>query len=168
MLHKYLDREPEIKETVFVAPGAHIIGRVKIGDYSGVWFNAVIRGDEDEVIIGERTNIQDGAVVHEDEGFPTIIGNDVTVGHKALLHGCKIGNGALIGMGAIILNGAVIGDGAVVAAGALVKQGQVIPTNSLAVGAPAKVIREVKPEEREQFSLGAKKYREKAMIYKDS
>ena len=167
MLHKYLEHKPEIKDTVFVAPGAQIIGKVKIGDYSGIWYNVVIRGDDDEVIIGERTNIQDGTIIHEDEGFPTVIGNDVTVGHKALLHGCRIEDGALIGMGAIVLNGAVIGAGAVVAAGALVKQGQSIPQNSLAVGSPAKVVRGVKPEETEHFKLGAKKYMEKAQIYKN-
>lgn len=131
-----------IHESVYIAEGAHVLGDVTIGEDCGIWYNAVVRGDSDKVTIGARTNIQDCAVVHEDEGFPCKIGDDVTVGHGAIVHGCTVGNNVMIGMGAIIMNGAVIGDNATIGAGALVPSGKEIPANTIAFGNPAKVAKE--------------------------
>jgi len=123
----------------YVADSADVIGRVLLKANSSVWFGAVIRGDTEQIVVGEGSNVQDGAVIHADEGFPTIIGSDVTIGHKAVVHGCTVGDNSLIGIGAIILNGAVIGKNCIVGAGALVKEGMVVPDNSLVVGNPAVV-----------------------------
>ena len=138
---------PEVVKDVYIAPGACIIGKVSAGKRSSVWFNAVIRGDIEPVTIGEETNIQDNATVHTDEGYPTSIGNRVTVGHNAVLHGCTVEDEALIGMGAMILNGSRVEKGALVGAGALVPPGKVIPAGTLALGSPAKVARELSPGE---------------------
>ena len=130
-----------------MAPSADIIGDVSLAKDSSIWYQSVVRGDHDRIVIGEGSNIQDGCVLHADEGFPAIIGNYVTVGHAAIIHGCEIGDGALIGMGAIVLNGAKIGKNAIIGAGALVTQGTVIPDGMLALGSPAKVKRAVTEEE---------------------
>lgn len=162
--YSYKDWEPLLHDPVFLAPGARIIGRVEIGEKSSVWYNAVIRGDVDRVQIGRGTNIQDGTVVHEDEGYPCIVGDNVVVGHNAVLHGCTIGDNVIIGMGAIILSGAKIGANSVVAAGALVPGGREIPPNSLAVGSPAKVVRELLPEEQQTSVALAKRYERRALF----
>ncbi len=120
-----------------VAASADVIGNVLLKANSSVWFGAVIRGDTASITVGQRSNIQDGAVVHADDGFPTLIGNDVTIGHKAVVHGCTVGDNSLIGIGAVVLNGAEIGKNCIVGAGALVKEGMVVPDNSLVVGNPA-------------------------------
>jgi carbonic anhydrase/acetyltransferase-like protein (isoleucine patch superfamily) len=125
----------------WVAPDAHVIGRVRLGADVGIWFGAVLRGDGEPLEVGERTNIQEGAMLHADPGFPLRIGADVTVGHHAIMHGCTVGAGALIGMGATVLNGARIGVGCLVGANALVTEGKDFPDNSLIVGAPAKAVR---------------------------
>ena len=125
----------------WVAPDAHVIGRVRLGADVGIWFGAVLRGDGEQLGVGERTNIQEGAMLHADPGFPLRIGADVTVGHHAIMHGCVVGAGALIGMGATVLNGARIGAGCLVGANALVTEGKDFPDNSLIVGAPAKAVR---------------------------
>ena len=125
----------------FVAPGAHVIGKVRIGEDASVWFNAIVRGDTDLIDIGARANIQDGCILHTDPGFALTIGADATIGHRVILHGCTIGEGALIGMGATILNGAKIGKNCLVGANALVTEGKEFPDNSLIVGAPAKAVR---------------------------
>jgi carbonic anhydrase/acetyltransferase-like protein (isoleucine patch superfamily) len=125
----------------WVAPDAHVIGRVRLGADVGIWFGAVLRGDGEPLEVGERTNIQEGAMLHADPGFPLRIGADVTVGHHAIMHGCTVGAGALIGMGATVLNGARIGAGCLVGANALVTEGKDFPDNSLIVGAPAKAVR---------------------------
>lgn len=164
-VYTYGNKKPLLHEPVFLAPGARVVGRVEIGKYSSVWYNVVIRGDVDEVKIGSRTNIQDGAVVHEDKGYPCIVGDNVLVGHNAVLHGCIVGDNAVIGMGAIVLSGAKIGANSIVAAGALVPGGREIPPNSLAVGSPAKVVREVKPEEKEYFKTMTERYSQRAMYY---
>jgi carbonic anhydrase/acetyltransferase-like protein (isoleucine patch superfamily) len=125
----------------WVAPDAHVIGRVKLHPDVGIWFGAVLRGDNELIEIGEGSNVQEHSMLHTDMGFPLTVGRNCTIGHRAILHGCTIGNNTLIGMGAIILNGAVIGDNCLVGAGALVTEGKVFPDNSLIVGSPAKAIR---------------------------
>jgi carbonic anhydrase/acetyltransferase-like protein (isoleucine patch superfamily) len=127
--------------SAWIAPDAHVIGRVRLGREVGVWFGAVIRGDNEPIAIGDRTNIQEGAVLHTDAGFPLTLGEGITVGHGAIVHGCTIGDNSLIGMGATILNGAKIGRNCLVGANALVTEGKEFPDNSLIVGAPAKAVR---------------------------
>lgn len=158
----YGDRTPKLHETVFVAPGAKIVGRVKIGEGSSVWYNVVIRGDVDEVTIGAGTNIQDGAVLHQDKGFPLAIGNNVTVGHNAIVHGSTVGDGAVIGMGSIVMSGAKIGDNSVLGAGSVLPQGKEIPANSLAMGSPARVVRRLSEEEVHNFGKMARLYKRRA------
>lgn len=161
-LYHYGKFYPRLAESVFVAPGARIIGRVEIGEGSSVWYNTVIRADADGVKIGRETNIQDGCALHEDEGFPLVLGDRVSVGHNVILHGCTIEDGALVGMGAIVMNGARVGAGAVVGAGALVPQGHEIPAGCLAVGSPAKVVRPLSDKERAGFAQMATRYHRRA------
>ncbi len=158
MLIAYQNTTPRIHPSAFIAEGAMIIGDVAIGEKSSVWFNCVLRGDVDRIEIGARSNIQDGAVVHMDRNFPAIIGDDVTIGHGAIIHGCTIGDGAMISMGAIILTGAKIGAGAIVGAGAVVREGQEISAKSLAIGIPAQIRRDVTAEELERMRLGKNDY----------
>ena len=164
MLIPYQKTSPKIHPSVFIAPRTTIIGDVTIGEESSIWFNCVLRGDLDRIEVGARTNIQDGTVVHLDKGFPCIIGNDVTVGHGAIVHGCTIGNGALIGIGAIILSGAKIEAGAMVAAGALVREGQNIPPKTLAVGLPAQIRRDLTETDLERMRLGKEDYVSRGQI----
>ncbi len=139
---------PRISRSAFVAPGAVVIGAVTIGEDSSVWYGAVMRGDEEEIIIGARTNIQDGCILHTTLGQgATIIGSDVTIGHRAVLHGCRIGDGAMVGIGAVVLDGAVVEPGAIVAAGAVVSPGKVVGTGTLWAGCPARMARTLKPGE---------------------
>lgn len=145
-------------KTVFIAKSADVVGRVKLGNFVSIWFQAVIRGDVDTITIGDRTNIQDGTVVHVAPGHPTVIGNDVSVGHNAIIHGCTIGDNVLVGMGAIVLNGATIGDNSIVGAGALVTQGKVFPPNSLIIGSPAKAVRSLTAEEIQSIKDNAEEY----------
>lgn len=134
-------------DSTWIAPGAHVIGQVHLGRDVSIWFGAVLRGDNDAIRIGDRTNIQDGAVLHADPGFPLDLGDDVTVGHRAIVHGCTIGAGSLVGMGATILNGARIGRNCLIGANALVTEGKVFPDHSLIVGAPARAVRTLDPED---------------------
>ncbi len=166
MFYKFKEFVPVAAEDVFLAPGVHIIGRVKLMAGSSIWFNTVLRGDINEIIIGEYTNIQDNCTVHVDSEFPTVIGDYVTVGHKAVLHGCRVGSGALIGMGAILLDGSRVGDNAIVAAGALVREGQEIPAGTLAVGVPARVLRELKQEEIGNIRALTERYARRAQDYR--
>ncbi len=145
-------------KTIFIAKSADVVGKVKLGNFISVWFQAVIRGDVDSITIGDRTNIQDGTVVHVAAGYPTVIGEGVSIGHNAIIHGCEIGDNVLIGMGAIILNGAKIGDNSIVGAGSLVTQKKVFPPNSLIMGSPAKVTRALKPEEIQAIRDNAEEY----------
>ena len=142
----------------WVAPDAHVIGEVILGDEASVWFGAVIRGDNEPIRIGARSNIQEGAMLHADPGFPLAIGADVTVGHHAILHGCTVGDTALIGMGATLLNGARIGAQSIVGANALVTEGKEFPDCSLIVGAPAKVVRTLDPSVAERLRESAAHY----------
>ena len=137
------DRKPSLPAAgrFWIAPNASVIGDVLIGDECGVWFGATLRGDNERISLGARSNIQEGSTLHTDMGFPMEIGEDCTIGHNAILHGCVIGAGALVGMGAIILNGARIGAGSLVGAGALVTEGKQFPERSLIVGSPARVVR---------------------------
>ena len=155
MILKFKSWYPKISKNVFIAPSADVIGNVEIGEDSSIWFGTVIRGDVHYIKIGKRTSIQDLSMVHVthyknpdmSDGYPTIIGDDVTIGHKVMLHGCKIGNGCLIGMNATILDGAEIGEGSIVGAHSLVTQNKKFPPRSLIMGSPAKVIRQLSDEE---------------------
>ena len=166
MLHKFKKWFPKIKKSAWIAPSADVIGNVKIGQDSSVWFGTVIRGDVHKIRIGERTSIQDLSMVHvthykqEDmkDGHPTIIGDDVTIGHKVMLHGCTIENGCLIGMSATILDGAVIGEGSIVGAHSLVTSNKVFPPHSLIMGSPAKVIKTLTQDEVDSLIEHAARY----------
>ncbi|ACZ32097.1 transferase hexapeptide protein [Xylanimonas cellulosilytica DSM 15894] len=149
---------PQIDPTAWLAPTATVIGRVRIGPRASVWYGAVLRGDMDEIVLGEGSNLQDNVVVHTDTGVPTRIGANVGVGHGAIVHGATVGDGALIGMGATLLNDSVIGAGAFVAAGALVREGQEIPPGHLAVGVPAKDRGELDDEARDRVRRNALEY----------
>lgn len=135
-----------------------ITGDVTIGEDTGVWHYAVIRGDEDRITIGARSNVQDGAVLHVDEGAPLTVGSGVTIGHRAIVHGCTIGDDVLVGMGAIVMNGAHIGAGSIIAAGAVVTEGAAIPPESLVIGVPGKVRANVRPEQRQATAENAARY----------
>ncbi len=147
---------------IWIAPTASVIGNVKIESKASIWFGAVIRGDNELILIGERTNIQDNCALHTDPGFPLTLGPDCTVGHKVILHGCTIGACTLIGMGATIMNGARIGKHCIIGANALIPEGKEIPDYSLAVGAPAKVIRTLTPDQGEAIRGAAENYLENA------
>jgi carbonic anhydrase/acetyltransferase-like protein (isoleucine patch superfamily) len=151
----------------YIAPGARIIGNVVLGREVGIWFNAVLRGDNEAIVIGPGTNVQDGCVLHTDPGFPMVLGSDVTVGHSAILHGCTIGDGTLIGMGAVVLNGARIGKGCLIGANALVTEGKDIPDYSMAVGQPARVIRPVDQAMVAELRRAAEIYRDRQRQYRE-
>ena len=142
----------------WVAPTATVIGRVTIEEDVSIWFGAVIRGDNEPMRIGARSNIQENCVLHVDPGFPLVIEEDCTIGHLAMLHGCHIGRGALVGIGAIVLNGARIGEGSMIGAGALIPEGKVIPPNSVVMGTPGKVVREATDADRARMTAGAHHY----------
>ena len=155
----YGDKHPRISDNVFLADGARIIGDVELCENVSVWFNAVIRGDVNSIKIGEGSNIQDLAVVHcTFNKYPTEIGRFVTVAHKAMLHGCKIGDHCMIGMNSVILDGAEIGEGSIIAAGTVVKERSVIPPGSLVAGVPGKIIKQVSSKQIEVFDATAKRY----------
>lgn len=154
-----------IHPTVFVAETATIIGEVTIYPDASVWFGAVIRGDADKIVIGEGTNVQDGAIIHCDANLPTTIGKRVVIGHRAVIHGATIADNVLIGIGAIVLNGARVGEYSIIAAGSLVTEGQEIPPRSLVMGVPAKVVREVTQDEIKRITDGAQNYIDRAKNY---
>jgi len=167
-LYSHAGHTPTVAPDAFVAPGAHLIGRVEIGPQASVWFNAVLRGDVEPIRIGPRSNVQDGTVMHTDAGFPLWVGAGVTIGHGVILHGCTIEDEALIGMGAVVLNGACIGRGALVGAGALVPEGAEIPPGVLALGVPARVVRPLTDAERERIRHGVEHYVERARAYREA
>lgn len=166
MLHRLKDYYPNVDSSAYIAPGAQLIGNVELKEDTSVWFNAVLRGDNEKITIGKGSNIQDGAIVHVDPGYPVNVGEYVTIGHNVTLHGCTVKDGALIGMGATILNGAVIGEGALIAAGALVAEGKIIEPGMLAAGVPAKIIRPLSSEEIERANGGAMQYVKNGASYK--
>ena len=158
MLYQLGGKQVNCHDDCFIAENATVIGRTSIGQKSSVWFNAVIRADEEEILIGERSNIQDGCVLHADIGFPLIIGNDVTVGHMAMLHGCRIGDNTLIGIGSTILNDAHIGNNCLIGAHALLTEGMEIPDGSLVLGSPARVKRPLTAKEIISLAEAAEHY----------
>jgi len=149
---------PNISASSFIAPSANVIGNVNIAENASVWFNVVIRADLDKIIIGENSNIQDGCVLHVDEGFPINIGKNVTIGHKAMLHGCSIAEGSLIGMNAVVLNGAKIGKDCLIGANALVTENMLIPDGSLVIGSPAKVVKQLDEKVKAMILQGVGHY----------
>ncbi|WP_304226619.1 gamma carbonic anhydrase family protein [Gracilinema caldarium] len=167
MVHAIQDMVPKIHQSAFVAWNAEVAGSVTLAKDVSVWFSVTLRADIAPIEIGEGSNIQDGSVVHVDTEAPTIVGRNVTVGHRAILHSCTIGDDALIGMGAIILNGAEIGSESIVGAGALVTQGKKFPPRSLILGSPAKLVRELSSEEIASIKQNAEHYKELARIAKE-
>lgn len=149
---------PQVPEDSWVAPSADVIGDVRLGHAVGVWFGAVIRADNTPIVLGDRTNVQEGCMLHSDPGVPLTVGEDCTIGHHAILHGCTIGSRVLVGMGATVLNNAVIGDDCLIGAGALVTEGKSFPPGSLIIGSPAKVARELSPEAIAALRLSAAGY----------
>jgi carbonic anhydrase/acetyltransferase-like protein (isoleucine patch superfamily) len=164
-LYRLGDLAPSLAPGAWAAPSADLIGDVRLGPRASVWFGAVIRADNTSILVGEDSNIQDGAIGHSDPGFPLTVGARVTVGHQAILHGCTIADDCLIGMGTRILNGAVIGSECIVGAGALVTEGKTFERGSLIVGAPARVVRQLTDEERKALRISAEHYAEKAQRY---
>ena len=157
---------PQVHPSVFVAPGAIVVGKVELHENSSVWFNVSLRGDNDLIVLGEGSNIQEGSVLHTDTGNPLTIGKRVTVGHQAMLHGCTIGDESLIGMQAILLNGSQVGRHCIIGAGALLTGNTVIPEGSMVLGSPAKVVRPLKPEEIEMIRQAAAGYVDRAKLFK--
>ena len=162
------DTFPQVADSAWVAPGAYVIGDVHLGEESSVWYGAVLRGDTEPIRIGARTNVQDGCVLHADPGYPAVVGEGCVVGHKALLHGCEIGDGCLVGMNATVLNGAKIGEGSIVAAGALVAENKEFPPHSLIVGVPAKRVKDVSDEQTADIGRGVRTYVERAASHRRS
>ncbi|MEY2994121.1 MAG: 2,3,4,5-tetrahydropyridine-2,6-dicarboxylate N-acetyltransferase [Pseudomonadota bacterium] len=161
------DDVPQVHPSAWVAEEAQVMGNVSLAAGSSVWFNAVLRGDTERIVIGEESNVQDGCVLHADHGLPLIVGDRVTIGHKVMLHGCQIGDESLIGIGAVVLNGAVIGKNCLVGAGSLVTEGKSFPDGSMIMGVPAKVVRQLSPEQIEGLRMSAKHYAHNAERFKN-
>lgn len=158
MEHFDIPNNVRIHDTAFVAPNATVVGNVTVGAHASVWFNAVVRAELDTVTIGDRSNVQDGAVIHVDEGHPVVLGDNVTVGHRAVVHGATVGDNCIVGIGAILLNGSRIGANSIVGAGALVPEGKEYPPNSLLIGVPARVARTLTDEQVARIAEGADHY----------
>jgi carbonic anhydrase/acetyltransferase-like protein (isoleucine patch superfamily) len=158
--------EPQIDPTAWVAPDANLIGRVVLEADASVWFGATLRGDNEEIRVGAGSNVQENCVLHTDIGFPLVIGSNCTIGHKAMLHGCSIGDGSLIGMGATVLNGAKIGRGCLIGAGALVTEGKDIPDGALVMGAPGRVVRQLDAAAVARLLASAEGYRANARRFR--
>jgi carbonic anhydrase/acetyltransferase-like protein (isoleucine patch superfamily) len=159
---------PELAASAYVAPNAAVIGKVVLAERATVWFGATLRGDNETISIGAGSNVQDSAVMHTDPGFPLTVGADVSIGHQAVMHGCTIGEGTLIGIQAIVMNGAVIGKGCLVGAGALITERKVFADGSLILGAPAKVVRQLSAQEREDLLKVAANYAERGAFYRNN
>ncbi len=168
MFYQLGERKPQKGRDVFVAEDARVIGDVILADQSSVWFGAIIRGDNDTITIGEQSNVQDGAVLHTDEGVKLTLGKGITVGHQAMLHGCTVGDYSLIGIQAVVLNGAKIGKHCIVAANSLVPEGMEIPDGSLVAGSPAVIKRQIKDDYKILLEAGAEHYVENARRYRES
>jgi carbonic anhydrase/acetyltransferase-like protein (isoleucine patch superfamily) len=168
MIYDLGDRRVELQGDNFVADNARVIGSVVLGRQASVWFGCVIRGDNDRITIGERSNIQDGSVLHVDEGVPLDIGREVSIGHKVMLHCCTVREGALVGINAVVLNHAVIGERSLVGANTLIPEGKEIPPESLVIGSPGRVVRRLEPEELEMIARIAGHYVEKSELYREA
>ena len=160
------DKQPQLGQHSWIAPNATVIGDIRLGDRVSIWWNATLRGDNDPIHIGHNTNIQDGSVLHTDEGIPMHIGDNVTVGHLVMLHGCTVGDGSLIGIGSVVLNRAVIGKESIVGANTLIPEGKVYPDRSLIVGSPGKVVRQLTDEEVARLRRSAEHYVANAERYR--
>jgi len=161
------EHSPLVAASAYVAPNASVIGKVVLAENATVWFGATLRGDNEIISIGARSNVQDSAVMHTDPGFPLTLGADVSVGHQAMMHGCTVGEGTLIGIQAVVLNGAVIGKSCLVGAGALITERKAFPDGCLIIGAPAKAVRELTAEERENLIKVAANYAERGAYYRN-
>ena len=166
MIYDFEKNVPEIHPDAWVAANAAIIGKVKLEKNSSIWFNAVLRGDVEPIIVGENSNVQDGSVFHTDPGYPLIVGKGVTVGHMVMLHGCQISNDTLIGIGSIILNNAKIGKNCIIGDNTLITENKIIPDNSLVVGSPGRVLRKVTEEEIKAIKDNGKHYVDNSKKYK--
>ena len=160
------DSTPAVHPSAWVADNAQVMGQVTLAEDCSVWFGVVIRGDTSTITVGKGSNIQDNSVLHADHGMPLVIGENVTVGHQVMLHGCTVGNGSLIGIGAVVLNGARIGQHCLVGAGALVTEGKEFPDGSMIIGSPAKAVRQLSPEQIEGLKMSAQHYVNNAARYK--
>lgn len=165
-LYQLDDHAPQVHPEAYVVDNASVIGRVSLGAHVGVWFNAVIRGDNEAITVGDGSNVQDGAVLHADPGFPLVIGRGVTVGHQAMVHGCTIGDGSLIGIQAVVMNGAVLGKECLVGAGAVVTEGKTFPDRSLILGSPAKAVRQLSDEHVTMLRHAADSYSSRIVRYR--
>lgn len=166
MIYALEGAEPEIDPEAWVAPGAHVMGKVVLEAGASVWFGAVLRGDNELIRIGRGANVQENCVLHTDIGWPLVVGENCTIGHKVMLHGCTIGAGSLIGMGAIVLNGAKIGKGCLIGAGALIPEGKEIPDGALVMGAPGKVVRMLDAEAQAKILRGSEGYQRNAARFR--
>jgi len=162
MLYSLDGVAPKVADTAWVAPGCHVIGNIILAEKSSVWFGSTLRGDNEVIEVGVGSNVQENCVLHTDMGYPLIIGEGCTIGHKAMLHGCRIGENSLIGMGATVLNGAVIGSNCLIGAGALIPEGKVVPDGSLVMGMPGKVMRELDQDAIEGLKASALGYQKNA------
>ena len=165
-LYRLGDKTPQVPPSAYVAEEATLIGEVTMGEHASAWPGAVARADNEPITIGDRSSVQEGAVLHADPGFPLVIGNDVTVGHQAMLHGCTIGNGSLVGIQAVVLNGAVIGEHCLVGAGAIVTEGKTFPDRSLILGVPAKVVRTLTDDDIARLGAAAASYVERGTLFR--
>ncbi len=167
-IYRLGEREPRIDPTAWIAESAELIGLVELGAQSSIWFNCTLRGDNEPIRVGARSNVQENCVLHTDPGFPLTIGEDVTVGHQAMLHGCTIGDGSLVGIQAIVLNGARIGHECLIGAGALVAEGKEIPPRSLVMGTPGRVVRALTDAEVAKLRGGADRYAQRARYFSEA
>ena len=165
-LYRLDDAEPDIAEGAWIAPGCHLIGKVRVADHASIWFGTTMRGDNEWIAVGTGSNVQENCVLHTDMGFPLTIGAGCTIGHKAMLHGCTIGDNSLIGMGATVLNGAVIGRDCLIGAGALIPEGKTIPDGSLVMGMPGKVVRSLDAGAIKMLAASAAHYSENARRFR--
>ncbi|MEH7072744.1 gamma carbonic anhydrase family protein [Neobacillus drentensis] len=167
MIIPYKGISPSVDESVFVAPGAYLIGDVRIGKDSSVWFNAVLRGDDGPIIIGERCSIQDNSTIHLFEGFPVEIADDVTIGHNVILHGCKVGKRSIVGMGSTLLDNVEVGDDCIIGANTLLAGGIKIPPRSLVLGSPGKVVREITQKDLELLQMSSEHYVQRGKEFRE-
>jgi carbonic anhydrase/acetyltransferase-like protein (isoleucine patch superfamily) len=167
MIYAFEGAEPELDADTWVAPDANLIGRVVLEAGASVWFGSTLRGDNEEIRVGAGSNVQENCVFHTDMGYPLTVGKNCTIGHKAMLHGCTIGDGSLIGMGATVLNGAIIGAGCLIGAGALIPEGKEIPDGSLVMGMPGKVVRELDEAARTGLLASAAHYQDRMRRFRE-